>query len=124
MTDGGRVQVALEERDQQYRRYRAAKKADLEELFADPQYGDKLRKFGATLKHFGADDADNMVQYVAKSAHGWLRAASEDIRFAALQMVGYRIVRIRVRAGEVPFDDPMPGDEDDVYRLCKRELMP
>jgi hypothetical protein len=117
------AEKALADKDRQWRRYRAQKKAQIEQLFAEPVYGERLRKFNATLGHFGIEHADLMVAYVASCAKNWLRTAPEDIRFCALQMVSHRVQRIRARAGLVVFDDPLEGEPDDVFRLCKRELM-
>ena len=122
MTTASPVEKAVQDRDWLYRRYRAAKKAEHEALFATAVHGPLLRKFGATLNHFGADDAGRMISYVRDQNYAWLRNAPEDIRFAALRMIGHRIQRIRQRAGLVPFDDPLPGEPDDVFRLCKREI--
>ena len=117
-----RVEQAIEDRDRLYRRYRAAKKVEHEELFGIPVHGPLLRKFNATLGHFGIEDAERLIAYVRDVNYTWLRNAPENIRFAALQMIGYRIVRIRQRAGLVPFDDPLPGEESDAYRLCRQEI--
>lgn len=116
------VEKAIADRDRLYRNYRSAKKRQYEELFALPVHGTLLRKFNSTLGHFGIDDADRMVAYVRERNRAWLRAAPEDIRFAALEMIDHRCQRIRQRAGLVPFDDALPGEDDDVFRLCKREL--
>jgi hypothetical protein len=114
----------LADRDRQWRLYRADKRRQYEELFAVPVHGPLLRKFNSTLGHFGIEDADRMVEYVRERTRAWLRAAPEDIRCAALEMIGHRIVRIRQRAGLAEFDDALPGEEDDVFRLCRKELMP
>jgi hypothetical protein len=47
---------ALKDRNQLYRHYRIAKTAEYERLFALPEYGDRLRRFNATLGHFGIAD--------------------------------------------------------------------
>lgn len=113
------TEKAVQDRELLYRRYRATKEAELAELYADPQWGETLRKFVATLKHFGPEHADRMVEYVTSHK---LTQAPADIRAAALQQCSYRITRIRQRAGLAPFDDPLPGDDDDVFRLCKKAL--
>lgn len=112
---------ALEARDRLYRRYRAIKKAEFERLCADPQWGERLRKFAATLNQFGIDDADQMIAYVRREA-AWLCQAPDDIRFAAMQAIDHRIVRIRQRQGLAPFDDPLPGEPAGLFQQCKREL--
>jgi hypothetical protein len=116
------AEKALRERDRLYRNYRAAKKRQHEELFELPLYGSSLKVFNSTLRRFGINDADKMVAFVQREASIWIRPAPEDIRAAALEMVGYRIVRIRQRAGLVPYDDPLPDEEPDVFQLCKKAL--
>jgi len=112
----------LEDAARQYRLYRAAKRRQYEDLFADPVHGEQLRKFRATLNHFGPGDAERMIAFVADSNYAWLRNAPPDIRHAALEMVDARIQRIRVRLGVPVFDDPLPGEPDDVFQACKRTL--
>ena len=31
-------------------------------------------------------------------------------------------MRIRQAHGLLPLDDPLPGEDDDVWQMCKREL--
>jgi hypothetical protein len=107
------AEQALRNRDRLYRNSRAAKRRQYEELFATAD-GEKLRKFRATLNRFGIDDGDKMVSYVTGLV--WLKMAHTDIRAAALEMIGHRIVRIR------QLDDPLPDDEPDVFLLCKKAL--
>jgi hypothetical protein len=122
MTAPSPAEKAVKEQSLLYRRYRAAKKEQFEELFATPVHGPLLRKFNSTLGHFDIEDADRMVAFVRERTRVWLRAAPQDIRFAALQMVGHRITRIRQRAGLAPFDDPLPGEDPDVYQLCREAI--
>jgi hypothetical protein len=112
----------LEDAARQYRLYRAAKRQQYEDLFADPVHGEQLRKFRATLNHFGLGDAKRMIAFVADSNYAWLRNAPPDIRHAALEMVDARIQRIRIRAGMPVFSDPLPHQPDDVFQICKKEL--
>jgi hypothetical protein len=111
---------ALADRDRQFSLYRAAKRRQYEELFATPVHGEKLRRFQATLNHFGTEDAGQMLAFV--QAQAWLHAAPKDFRCTALEMIGARIQRIRVKAGMPAFDDPLPGAEESVFQKCKREL--
>jgi len=117
-----RVEQAIEDRDRLYRRYRASKKAEYEQLFTIPTHGPLLRKFNATLGHFGIKDGDRMIAFWRAECRKWVRDAPEDIKLAALQMIGHRIMRIRQRAGLAPFDDPLPGEEDDIWQKCRVEL--
>ncbi len=110
---------ALADRDKLLRHANAAKRQRYEELFVrEPM----LRKFQATLNHFDIGDADRMVAYVVKSNSAWLRNTDDSIRYTALEMISHRIQRMRVRTGLPVFDDPLPGEADDVFQLCKKAL--
>lgn len=110
---------ALDERNRQLRNYRATKRAQLLELYADPLHGEWLRKFITTLGHFGAEHADRMLEYVEREARKWLATAPIDIRYAALEAIDNRCVAIRTRAGMPPFEDPMPWEEPNVFFAAK-----
>lgn len=122
MSNPSPAERAVAEQSLLYRRYRAAKKQQFEELFAIPIHGPLLRKFNATLGHFNVEDADRMVEFVRARARVWLRAAPEDIKHAAVQLVSQRWARVREHAGLPSFDDPIPGAPggDDVLMRCKR----
>lgn len=118
------AEKALAERDRIARLANAAKRRELARLYADDQWGERLRKFGATLNHFGIEHSDEMIAYVGREAR-WLRhEAPDEIRHAALHLIGERIQRIRARAGLVPFDDPLPDEDPDVFQLCKQAISP
>jgi hypothetical protein len=117
-----RVEKAIRERDTLYRQYRATKKRDFETLCRISGYGDRLRKFAATLNHFGIEHAARMRLYVEDECRQWLRDAPQDIRNEALSLVGNRIVQVRQRAGLVPFDDPLPDEPDKIFQTVKRML--
>lgn len=120
------IQTATEkartQRDRLYRQYRVSKKAQLGALYESEPYGDRLRRFSATLNHFSIDDSDTMIAFVQTAARTWLRRAPGIIREAALEMISDRIIRIRERAGLEPFDDPVFDEDPDVFLLCRREL--
>lgn len=119
-TQQSATERALADRDRQWRLYRANKRRQYEALFAEPEHGEKLRKFRATLNHFGIEDADRLLAFV--QAQTWLCMAPKDFRHVALEMIDHRIQRIRVRAGMPVFSDPLPGEPNDVFRLCKEAL--
>lgn len=115
------VNKVLSDKDRQWRLYRADKRRQYVKLFADPVYGERLKRLSGALTQFGIDDAERMLSWWIECCRVWLRAAPEDIRFAALEMVGHRIARIRQRAGLCEFDDALPEEEPCVWTLCKRE---
>lgn len=116
------AEKALKDRDRLWRNYRAAKKREYEELFAIPVHGPLLRKFNSTLGHFGIEDADRMVEYVQQRSRAWLRAAPDEIKRAASELIADRCIRIREKAGLAPLDDPLGDEPDDVWRLCRKAI--
>lgn len=113
---------ALYERNKLLRSYNRKKKYELLELYADQMYGEWFRRFVATLNHFSIEHGDRMIEYVRVESKKWLAGASVEIRHAALTAIDNRCVKIRERAGLPPFDDTMPGEEDNVFFTCKSVL--
>ena len=114
---------ALEERALLYRRYQAARKAHRDALYKTHPCGPDLAGFAARLRGFTQlTDAAAMLAYVSEATRSWLSIAPPEIRAEALSLVSEHIIRIRTQAGLAPFDDPLPGQADDVFRLIKREL--
>lgn len=113
---------ALDGRDRLMRNYRAAKRAQIRELYADGLHGERLKKFVATLNHFSIEHAERMLEYIERETTKWLAAAPEDVRFAALEAVDNRCIAIRRKAGLPEFEDPMPWDEPNVFFAAKRVL--
>jgi hypothetical protein len=118
----GEADKALKERDLLYRRYRAAKRAHRDTLYREHACGPDLRAFAAHIHRYDLRDAEMMLLYVREMARGWISSAPPEIRAEALSLVNEQIMRIRTRAGLAPFDDPLPGEADDVFQMCKQEL--
>jgi hypothetical protein len=111
---------AIKERHTLHKQYRVMKRAELERLFADKTHGPELRAFRAWLNRKRDIEPDAFVAYVTTDK--WLMSAPPEYRIAALELIDSRIIRIRENAGLDPFDDPLPGNDDDVFRICKRVL--
>ena len=47
---------------------------------------------------------------------------SYDVRLTALHQINQTIIRLRERHGLAPFDDPLPGQPDNVFRSIKHLL--
>jgi hypothetical protein len=123
LVEQGEADKALEERAILYRRYRAARRAHREALYLTHPCGGDLQIFAAQLRRYTQlTDASAMLTYVREVARSWLSLAPPEIRAEALSLINEQIIRIRTHAGLVPFDDPLPGSDDDVFRLCKQEL--
>jgi hypothetical protein len=98
------------------------RKAELKQLFNSEPHGRHLWKLHATLGHYGMTDAAAMKEYVQREVDTWLGAAPHDIRFEALRLIDNRIIRIRQRAGLVPFDDPLPDEPNRAFQSIKKIL--
>lgn len=116
------AEKAIAERDRAARIYRAARKAELKRLFNSEPYGKQLWRLHATISHYGITDAAAMKEYVQREVDSWLGDAPHDIRYEALRLIDNRIVRIRQRAGLIPFDDPLPGEPDKAFQSIKKML--
>lgn len=122
MIAAGPAEKAIAERDRLARQYRAMRKAELKQLFNSEPHGRQLWKLHATLGHFSINDAARMKEYILREVDSWLGAAPKDIRYEALRIIDTRIIRIRQRAGLLPFDDPLPGEPDRVFQTIKKML--
>lgn len=111
---------AIDARHALHKRYRAMKRAEFDQLFANETNGAELRAFRAWLNRSRDITPDAFVAYVTTDK--WLRLAPLEYRCAALDLIDTRIIKIRENAGLDPFDDPLPDDDDDVFRLCKQGL--
>lgn len=116
------AEKALRERQRTWALYRHLVTSRRRTLYAEHPEGMRLRAFALQMQRFGLGDAAAAVSYVREEARGWLAVAEPEIRAEALALVNERIQRLRMAAGMAPFSDPLPGEEDDVYQLCRREL--
>lgn len=119
----GKADKALEERALLFRRYRAARRAHRETLYKTHPCGPDLQAFAAQLRRYTQlIDAVAMLAYVREAARSWLTVAPPEIRAEALSIINEQIIRVRMHAGLHPIDDPLPGEPDDMFQLCKQEL--
>ena len=117
------LEQARHERDQLNTYARRAAKQQREALCADPEYGDRLKKFCANLRHYNRlDQARDFADWVTKQCCKWLRDAPIDIRYEALSACHEQTQRIRMRAGLAPLEDSLPGEPPSVFEICKREM--
>lgn len=119
----GAADKAIRERERLWRHYRSDRLSRRQELYDAHPQGWMLKEFHQQLRRFTAADAAAFLTYVREANRQWLITAPPELRAEALTMVNERIQRIRVGAGQVPMDDPLPEEEDDIYQLCKRELV-
>lgn len=116
---------AVTARKEAYRQYHRLVKQEMVEMVRrHGETGVKLKKFAASLSHFGIGSEERLVFFVRGQCRSWLRDAPMEIREAALRLVGARCARINLKTVGVPFDDPLMGEPDDAFRQCRRELLP
>ena len=113
---------AIDEKRQLSKLYRARQRQEIATAYADPVYGEPIATFILSLRRFTIDDADAIVIFIKGEADYWLRAAPEDIRALLLRVIDARIIAIRESNDMLPFDDPMPWQDDNVFRLAKKAL--
>lgn len=119
-----RAEKALSDRDRQYRHYTKAKIAELHELCATPPFGAQLADFVANLRTFGIDDNEAYLRYIDDSYARWIHRADKTTRTTAMSIAAHRIMEIRISAGMLPFDDPLPGSDDDMFQLLRQVFEP
>jgi len=101
--------------------YHAARRQWFERVLDCPE-GPRVRAMVAWVRTLGPDDADELVEVVA--GEDWLLAAPQEVRFAALQLIGDQIGRIRREAGLPEFDDPLPDQPENAFQIIRRLLNP
>lgn len=110
---------ALRERARLNAAYRRAKSAHRRDLYEGEP---RLRQFALQLNRFQMPDVAAFLTFVKEENRSWLLTAPPELRAEALALVGERIQRIRMTHGLLPLDDPPPGEEPDVFQLCRQEL--
>ena len=121
-TRQGEAEKALLARTRLWRHYRTRVRAHRAQVFEGHPLGGRLREFYLRLQRFKPADAAAFLTYIQEQNRVWLCAAPPEVRALALGMAGDKIRRLREAAGMVPFDDPLPGEEDDMFQACRREL--
>ena len=101
--------------------YHAARRQWFDRVLDCPE-GPRVRAMVAWIKTLGPDDADELVEVV--TGEDWLLAAPQEVRFAALQLIGEQICRIRREAGLLEFDDPLPDEPENAFQIIRRLLNP
>ena len=101
--------------------YQAARRTWFDQVLDCPE-GPRVRAMLAWIGTLGPADADELIDVVA--GEDWLLAASPEVRFAALQLIDGEIGRIRLAAGLLEFDDPLPDEPENAFQIIRRLLNP
>lgn len=105
-----------QENDRQLRAWRAWRNDRVRALLAG-RYGDAVRELLRTLKELPAPK----VLWTQLEAGPW-RAADADTRYEILCLVDHAIIKHRGMQGLLPFNDPVPGQPDNLF-LRLRDLL-
>ena len=107
-----------QQRDQsvQLGRFKRAKKAEHQELLAHVAHGSPYARMLAILKRL-PDSARELVEHLGK---GWIACLSAHQKHTVLSMIDARIIHVREMDGRAPFDDPMPGQPDNLFIICRK----
>lgn len=102
-----------DEKDRLAKKYRAAKRAQWDELCeAEP----RLPGLRTAIRR-----SDNPTRLLRGLADSWIRSAPREIRHAAMGLIQKQEDAVRRRNGFEPFDDPLPPQRS-VYFVAKELL--
>jgi hypothetical protein len=105
------------QRDQstQLGHFKRAKKLEHQAIL-DSDHAAPYARMLAILKRL-PDRARELVEHLGK---GWIKCLSAQQKQTVLSMISARIIRVREIDGRAPFDDPMPGEPDNLFLICRK----
>jgi hypothetical protein len=90
----------------------------LDEALVGP-HGALVSELMTLLDRLEPSSAAALLNFIRRS--DW-RSVSYDTRLTVLHHINDRITRMRERHGLPPFDDPLPGQPDNVFRIVRSIL--
>jgi hypothetical protein len=102
------------------RAWKARHREQLEEALAGP-HGAQISELMALLDRLELSSAAALLAFIRRSE--W-SSVGYDTRLVVLHQINDRITRMRERHGLAPFDDPLPGQPDNVFRIVRAILTP
>jgi hypothetical protein len=102
------------------RAWKARHREQLEEALAGA-HGAQISELMALLDRLELSSAAALLAFIRRS--DW-SSVSYDTRLVVLHEINDRITRMRERHGLPPFDDPLPGQPDNVFRIVQSILAP
>jgi hypothetical protein len=112
-----RREKALQERNRLSQAHRRWRKEAFNALLKGP-HGAAAQTLIDFLDHMQSDGPE-LIAHV--SAGPW-RDADKDTRFLILVLVDAAVIRLRERAGLVPFDDPLHDEESNTFLTIRKLL--
>lgn len=113
------AEKAVAEDNAQLRRYARAKAAERQQLL-DGEHGDQVRELLALLKQLDPESTPALLAILTR--FNWFAGADRNDRFRILALIDTADCRVRVRAGLAPIDDPLPGEPDSLFQVCRAHL--
>jgi hypothetical protein len=112
------MEKAQREKSELLAGFKRAKKAEHQALLAS-EHGAAYGRMMAIVKRLPGS-AVELVEHLRK---GWVLALSAQQKFVVLSMIDARIIRVREMDGRPPFDDPMPGEPDNLFIICRKIIL-
>lgn len=106
------------ERSAQMARYRKHKRDEHQQMIVGT-HGDAYYRMLKIMAKLPASSAE-LVDHLQK---GWVKQLNAHERQTVLGMISRRIMLIRERDGRPTFDDPMPGEPDNLFIICRKKIM-
>jgi hypothetical protein len=108
---------AQQERDRLSLAHRRWRKESIDALLSGP-HGGVAQALLDFLEHMESDE-HGLIEHVQS---GPWRDADADARFLVLVLVDAAVIRLRERAGLVPFDDPLHDEESNTFLTIRKLL--
>jgi hypothetical protein len=102
------------------RAWKAFHAEQLEQALAGPHEA-QISELMTLLGRLELSSAAALLAFIRRS--DW-SSVSYDTRLVVLHEINDRITRMRERHGLPPFDDPLPGQPDNVFRIVRAVLTP
>jgi hypothetical protein len=102
------------------RAWRRWHREQLEEVLAGP-HGAMVERLMFILRELTLKSAPLFLAYI--KGVDW-SAVDANTRFVCLHEIDHTVIRMRERHGMAPFDDPLPGQRENVTRQIKAHLFP
>lgn len=114
-----RLKAVRDEKQQLSKQYRAARRAQINRVLDCPE-GPRIRKMANWMRRLDIAQGGAVIEVVQRQR--WLLDAPPEVRHTALSIFHTIITKKRENAGLHPFDDPLPGQPDNVFLQLKKLL--
>ena len=109
-----KLDLKMEEKARLTKSYKILKRKERIEILAEEP---RLLDFMRYLRKVTAETGDELLEAI--EACDWLMRASQKARGFALSRIAVRSDRLRLQAGELPLDDPLPPETSVFFEAQK-----